>query len=300
MMVRSLNHVSIITPEQIRQQVIWCNEHIIFGGNTLFFNSWIMSNVLFVDDLIDKQGNIRHELIIHRLKGRSNWINEMFMLINALPTSWRDALKEAVIEDLELPPILVKLKGSALCKSIDMVTTKEYYWSIVSTKFVKPWITGKWETLLNCPCNWSQIWYNRTLSLTQERHLSNFRYKFLHDILPNGVNLYKWQVATNNRCEICDTKNDICHMFIDCKRVKPLWHKVELLLTNKLNYHVQVSLRTLVCGLNTHNKRVNLLIIIAMYTIYKSWLLYKDTSKLKTVCLLKMLNTEVKKRMDNE
>jgi hypothetical protein len=42
----------------------------------LFFKEWINSGIFCVNDIIDNNGKITQEFILHKLKNKSNWISE--------------------------------------------------------------------------------------------------------------------------------------------------------------------------------------------------------------------------------
>ena len=44
------------------------------------FKEWINSEIFFVNDIIDNNGKITQECILHKLKKKSNWISEFSFL----------------------------------------------------------------------------------------------------------------------------------------------------------------------------------------------------------------------------
>jgi hypothetical protein len=44
--------------------------------NIYFFKEWINSGIFVVNDIIDNNGKIMQEFILHKLKNKSNWISE--------------------------------------------------------------------------------------------------------------------------------------------------------------------------------------------------------------------------------
>ena len=59
-------------------------------------------------------------------------------------------------------------------------------------------------------------------------------------------------------------------------------------------------MKTLLCGLENQDKKINLVLIIAMFTIYKSWMLHKDSNKLDKIDIFQFFMTETRIRMENE
>jgi hypothetical protein len=56
---------------------------ITFEFFFFFFKEWINSGIFFVNDIIDNNGKITQELILHKLKNKSNCISEFSILKKA-------------------------------------------------------------------------------------------------------------------------------------------------------------------------------------------------------------------------
>ena len=44
-------------PDDILSQPIWHNEKIKIGGNPIFLNRWVKSEVFFINDFVTEEGN---------------------------------------------------------------------------------------------------------------------------------------------------------------------------------------------------------------------------------------------------
>ena len=79
-----------------------------------FFKEWINSGIFFVNDIIDNNGKITQEFILHKLKNKSNWISEFSILKKAFPKNWIDFLKteSSVKSILNIKKILFHLEQS--------------------------------------------------------------------------------------------------------------------------------------------------------------------------------------------
>ena len=51
---------------EIRKQLIWGNKMIQTKGKTLFYKNWHESNINFIDDLLDDNGNLKSGTDIFR------------------------------------------------------------------------------------------------------------------------------------------------------------------------------------------------------------------------------------------
>ena len=83
----------IQTFDQIRKQILWGNQEIKYLRKSLFFQEWVKSNILFVNDLINENGEIAENVIYNKLTNKSNWISQIKKIKLALPNSWKLILK---------------------------------------------------------------------------------------------------------------------------------------------------------------------------------------------------------------
>jgi hypothetical protein len=57
------------------------------------FNNWINSDLIYVNDILDENGEISHNFILNRLNNKSNWITEFTIMKKAIPKEWVDIIK---------------------------------------------------------------------------------------------------------------------------------------------------------------------------------------------------------------
>lgn len=74
-----------ISPNDILKQPIWNNNNIKIKGETLFFKNWVNSNILYLKDLIDDNGNIKTLQVLSTIiKRKSNWLCEYKTLLSVI------------------------------------------------------------------------------------------------------------------------------------------------------------------------------------------------------------------------
>lgn len=74
-----------ISPNDILKQPIWNNSNIKIKGETLFFKNWVNSNILYLKDLIDDNGNIKTLQVLSTIiKRKSNWLCEYKTLLSVI------------------------------------------------------------------------------------------------------------------------------------------------------------------------------------------------------------------------
>jgi hypothetical protein len=65
---------SPLTFSNVRNQILWGNRFITSENKYLFFKEWINSGIFFVNDIIDENGKITQEFILHKLKNKSKLV----------------------------------------------------------------------------------------------------------------------------------------------------------------------------------------------------------------------------------
>ena len=100
------------------------------------------------------------------------------------------------------------------------------------------------------------------------KKLAEFNFKVLHNIVPNGIKISKWDKTISSLCDYCKMPENTEHMLYKCSRIKCLWSKISRVLG------INVSWKTLVCGfikreLTEKLKFYNLVLTLIMYGIFK-------------------------------
>jgi hypothetical protein len=109
----------------VRKQIIWGNKFIKFDHKTLLFNNWINSDLIYVNDILDENGDISHNFILNRLNNKSNWITEFTIMKKAIPKEWVDIIKTE-----NSPKSVVNI-----CKNYVLIKGNHYRFSILKNKF---------------------------------------------------------------------------------------------------------------------------------------------------------------------
>jgi hypothetical protein len=78
---------------EIRKQLIWGNKYIMFKNKSLMFDNWINSDLIYINDILNENGEISQNLILDKLKYKNNWISEFICLKKAIPNEWYHTLQ---------------------------------------------------------------------------------------------------------------------------------------------------------------------------------------------------------------
>ena len=119
--------------------------------------------------------------------------------------------------------------------------------------------------------------------------LAEFNFKLLHNIVPCGKVIHKWQNYVSENCEFCGKIETTKHMLFDCPRVIDIWK----MINNHIN--LMVTWKHILCGFPSYDITqklcdLNYVIVIVAYAIFKEnnrckWekISYKDTNLVATV-----------------
>jgi hypothetical protein len=66
----------------------------------LLFNNWINSDLVYVNDILDENGELSHNFILNRLKNKSNWITEFTIMKKAIPKEWGIKLRPKITKSV--------------------------------------------------------------------------------------------------------------------------------------------------------------------------------------------------------
>ena len=216
----------------ICKEILWLNANIKYGGEMLLFKNWIKSNIIFVGDIVERDGIIPMSKLKEKMvvcDGR--FFSEYARCRVALKRVWSESLVknnvELFTEYRNRICIENKCKIFENIKLLPLTKTKDIYrvicsWDQVESRAILFWT----ETLRpNNEINWSNIWTFK-LKTVQDNALIHFNFKFMYNILPTPKNLFKWQ-QKENKCQFCNEIGSLLHMFYYCPILSFFWKYIE-------------------------------------------------------------------------
>ena len=267
---------------EIRKQILWNNKYIKFENKPVIFDNWIKSNIIYINDIIDANGCISQEIILSKLKNKSNWIAEIQTLKKAIPFEWKQSLSsENSVKSV------VHFKRFQICwKNIDInvknISNKILYESFIVKKFESSIGVSKWLRIFDIKdVFFMPNIYNFIFGYLQENKLKMFRWKLLQFIIPNRKLLCKWKITQNIQCNFCNEDEDYLHYFISCSCLDNFWTKIQEIL-RVCNMNFEITLKHLVLGYKIFDETyfwLNLLLTIIGFSIYKAYYVSEHRTK---------------------
>ena len=94
---------------------------------------------------------------------------------------------------------------------------------------------------------------------------NEFNYKVIPNFLPCNYNLHKWGKKQDDKCYLCNEKEDIAHLLYKCKYAQTIWSNL-----NKKS-HFYISMQDVILGDRLDPSEIFILCSIS-YFIFKNWL----------------------------
>ena len=91
---------------------------------------------------------------------------------------------------------------------------------------------------------------------TKESRLRILHFKLLHNIYPTNITLTKMGLRENDKCETCNQRDYIEHMFVHCNELQNFWEFVSSHIKKYTGHEIRLTTTDILFGIeyNTLNK----------------------------------------------
>ena len=137
---------------------------------------------------------------------------------------------------------------------------------------------NKWCALFDAPkfyTYWSNIFTNKIKAMYYKK-FAEFNFKILHNILPCGYLVNKWNKKVKSDCMLCNEPQTTKHLLFNCKNVGLVWKNISAILKWKITW------KDIVIGKQYGEYKGpfrNTLLTIICYAIHKQWLKHSEDSE---------------------
>jgi hypothetical protein len=277
------------TFSDIRKQVIWGNQYIKFKGKSLIFKSWINSGIIYINDILDRDGEYK-DVIINKLVDKSNWISELSTIKSSIPKKWSLILKSE--KSVKSCVNINKMSKFGENITVTKYSNKDIKELFISRKFQSPYIHTFWDTTFKKDINWKYV-YLFIHNVLIDNKIKQLKLKIIHRIIPTNENLFIWKQIDTPLCKHCNYLENLEHFFIKCPYLRDFWTTVHNLF-KKLNISKLFSLNEIVIGYKyelTEYHEINILINQIIYIIYKCYFI--SERRTKEINMLKLLYSDM-------
>ena len=288
---KDIKPLELLNKHELLQEMLFGNENFKQDDKCLYFRNWLRSGIYRVKHLVSEDGHrLTDEQLYNKIITKQNVLGEMFMMKKILSKHLKscDLKLACYINEKKELRILHRNKHYVIMDN----NSKFFYNIIKDTVCERNYMEFTWSTLFGFS-NSTDIWnsiYRQKVTDCYIKKLAEFSFKILHNILPCGQSLSKWEKDISPNCEYCNLTETPEHMLFSCKRVKAIWLKI----SDKL--HMDVRWKHLVCGFikrhdSTKIQFYNLILTLIMYAIFRK----NSKSKFEKRSYLNInLNIEVK------
>ena len=305
-----MKHNNILNDSKdVCKEVIWLNTHLRHFGKMLLFKNWIKSNIIFVGDIVDKNGimpmsKIKEKMVVYD----AQFFSEYAKCCYAINRIWSKKLRNNDLNGF------IDYKNKTLTEgeytffeqnmSLSPTTsTKQIYKELQKLQISESRATLFWANIFrikNSDINWQNLWKFK-LHTVQDNTLVQFNFRFMYNILITPDNLFKWRKKDTNRCSLCAEIGTISHMFYYCITLCPFWKYIENVI-RKFSYDNSFTLKPqmMIYGFDyTKNNLVDLIIHYALLSIYRCSMLFVQ-NEVSTNELKSMFKIVIRKRFHIE
>lgn len=236
----SLSHAMKITYESQSYSIpLWYNENIKVGGKSVMYRHWLAAGVVFVGDLVNKDGEFySYREFLNMFNIATNFIE-----YNGILAAIRHFFQIKNIDYLPRqsynPPIpmafSIILKDKKGCKSI---------YRVLLGKQENPKSLQKWKgDLANFPE--SQIKNNESIydlvfKVTKDPKIHWFQFRINHRILGTNYSLKKMNLVAEDTCTFCNNAPEtIVHLLWSCDLSNQFWTNLENYIKDLCNLNFQ-------------------------------------------------------------
>ena len=276
---KTLKDINLLNHNDIVTQPLWFNEMFTYKGKYMFFKEWVDAGILYVKDIVNDKGQVMTQIELTNKIGRNcNIMHQMFMFNNSTVRKLK-AMDLSVAPHVKIQLCNDVLIGNKLYKIKELDTKLLYNGLIEKTSTSR----NKMESLYNKEFHienkkptWNKIYEQKIIGMKAAK-LREFNFKMLHNIVPCGYVVSKWNVNVKANCDRCGSVETTKHMLFECVYINNIWDKISSIIK------IAIQWKHVVTGFYNFDSEgvmiYNCIISIIVYAIFKEKIHGKYTGK---------------------
>ena len=221
--------------------LLWNNKAITIENYSVFWRSWFIRKILYVQDVLNAEGNfLTIEEFQNKFKIKINYLHYL-QLIAAIPSDLR---KKAATVEVPSQELLNTAKlSSSVIPSLDLteMRCKNYYKILNGDSITEPTGIKNWKS--NYP-HYFKDWgkkFSFIYKATKDNKLRQFSFRILHRILMTKKELFKFRLVEDQACTLCLQPDSIEHTFLDCTVTTAFYLKAITWFNHENDTHITLS-----------------------------------------------------------
>ena len=260
---KGCNKIVNISQKDLTKEIIWGNpmftQKTRGRQETLFFQDWIETGLIYLKDILITNGKIDEEFIFNKLKNKHNYFHQMMLFKMALKP-YKNILNGVNnIPNMNADFIEPNLYETFKCKS------KPYYENILKNIFEAPIFENYWKRTLKLNQTFTfQKTYLQKIKGIKNKKFAAFNYKVLLGNLYTAAKRAKWDSAITGQCLKCHLSATVEHVLFECTEVNIVWNKIAAHIDSN------IGLKDVILGINEEETKItNEFVTIIAYCCYK-------------------------------
>ena len=220
---KDIKQFNLLSSNEVLRQPLWGN-YYFKRDNCFCFKQWTNAGFLYVKDLLDDNGiPLQDYILLNRIGHYPQMLSHLSVVKRYIvKTLGYEQYTNAKYTNIRQNYII--LFENKLHCIVDKKSS--FFYNILKSKIEK---RGNMETIYsrnfvfeNSRIVWNSIYKQKIVSMLAPK-MSEFNFKILHNIIPSGYVLSKWNKNINANCNICNTAETTLHMLYECKKISKLW-----------------------------------------------------------------------------
>ena len=267
--------------------IIWCNNRLLFNGEPLNFAHWAQSGILRRRDII-QDGKIIHECIYKKLIHKASYLFDLHKLKACIPNSWlKQHVNENEVDLQSINDVILNEKFEIPTKesnkSLKDLTSKEIYdilllKSPVEIKSKRYWEQKfvTWQSVdpkISSTINFDQWFANNFCNKLNPRKCNDFNWKIFHGVVMVEQRLSKMNLS-DGICVMCKKElENTEHLLYYCERLGDLWFQIQIFINKLFDKEFKLNVKSVIVGNLDNNDDdcgvFNMILSITRFTIWK-------------------------------
>ena len=197
-------------PTSEKIQIIWNNTNVRIQGKMIYYSTWHNAGIMYFKDLKNTHNTwMSHDEFQtkYRIECNLRDYHEVVYAINQ--HNYVQYYLDTPLNIYSLPCRTERVLNMLTCRC------KDYCREFISLKSVPPTSYEYWSSL-GYDINLIRQSLTRIKAATKDVKLIAFQYKLINNILANNKNLKRWGIRDSDKCNYCDSIDDIPHMYTEC------------------------------------------------------------------------------------
>ena len=219
-----LNEVSVLSYEDVVNQIIWNNKNITIGKASIFDKKVMRKGIVTIGDLLSDTGVFLKSVNVLNAKLSPVAFFKLIGIVDAIPSEWRLIIKQSTQHPCSHLSDKINLNIDNSETDLSKVSSRLLYNAFKKRKQVPPSAQKKMnEKFPELQVSWKEI-YSLPFVVTIETKIREFQYKILNNIVFTNEKLFRLKMIDSSLYVFCKGEvESLEHLLFFCEVTKMFW-----------------------------------------------------------------------------